>query len=138
MVIIYELMHTIPFLQLSCTESHHYGVSFCKAFFPSLYLIESANMLADVIPTQHVTSSGIVQTTEFEKISCQYSLNFHDMSSRVGMTCHLGGSDDTTRCQHFQLRTLHQYQSETMPEQNSLGQNMRRTRTKVHWDFSHA
>ena len=31
MVCLQELKHTIPFLQLSCTKSHHYCATFCEA-----------------------------------------------------------------------------------------------------------
>ena len=60
-------------------------------------------MSADVIPTRHVTSSGMVQTTESDDMSGRHSRHFQDMSACRRTTCRLGGSRDTTRRQHFQL-----------------------------------
>ena len=72
----------------------------------SLCQKESANMSADVIPSWHVTLSGMVQTTEFDKMSGQHSQHFCDTSAHVGMTCHLGGSGNTTQHRRFQLSHL--------------------------------
>ena len=64
---------------------------------------ESANMLVDVVPTRHVVSSSMVQTTESDDMTGQHSRHFYDMSACWWPTCHLGGSGDRTGCQHFQL-----------------------------------
>ncbi len=105
MVRIQELMHTIPFLWLSCTKSHYYGAIFCEAlvFFFVSKTKESADMSSDVIPTRRVMSSGMVWMTEFDEISGQHSWHFHNVSAHVGTTCHLAGSGDMTWCRHFQL-----------------------------------
>ena len=65
---------------------------------------ESADMSADVVPTRHVMSSGMVRTTEFDDMSGRHSRHFPDMSACRRTTCRLGGSGDTTRRRHFQLR----------------------------------
>ena len=57
----------------------------------SLYPKESANMLAYVIPTQHVTSSGMVQTTEFYEILGWHSQNFPKMLGMSARHVILGG-----------------------------------------------
>ena len=76
-----------------------YQASICHIFS-----LESADMSADVIQTRHVMSSGMVQTTEFDDMSGRHSRHFQDMSACRLATCRLGGSRDTTRRRHFQLR----------------------------------
>ena len=48
-------------------------------------------MLADVILTRHVTSSGVVQMTEFDEILGRHSRHFYNLSARVGRHVILGG-----------------------------------------------
>jgi len=69
-----------------------YSASFCHCF--SLCQKESADMSADVVPTRHVMSSGMVQTTESDKMSGRHSRHFQDMSACRRTTCHLGGFRD--------------------------------------------
>ena len=73
-----------------------YSASFCHCF--SLCQKESADMSADVVPTRHVMSSGMVRTTESDDVSGQHSRHFQDMSACRWTTCRLGGvpRHDTT------------------------------------------
>ena len=52
---------------------------------------ESANILADIIPTRHVMSSSMVWTTESDDILGQHSQHFHDMSACGGRHVIWGG-----------------------------------------------
>ena len=55
-------------------------------------------MLADIVLTRHVMSSGMIQTTESDDMSGRHSQHFQDMSACWRTTCRLGGvpRHDTT------------------------------------------
>ena len=102
MVRIRGLTYTIPFLRLSCTESHHYGTILRKVLSFFLYVQKNQPTCRPDM-TCHVVWHG--PDDRIYDLSGRHSRHFPDMSACHRTTCHLGGSRDTTRRRHFQLRS---------------------------------
>ena len=100
MVHIHKLMHTMPFLWLSCTKLQHYGAVFCDALVYFLYV--QKNQL-----TYWTIALLTCQQDSLADIFWWVSQTFANMLLAFGhvlVPCHFRCLGNITWCQHFQLR----------------------------------
>ena len=108
MVRIHDIMYTLPYSHF-CALNHTITVQFSAKFcFFLLCPKDLAYMSAKswMMSCRHVIWQ--VRPIFFPMLD-QHSRHFADMTTCVGMTCHLGGVGNMTWCRHFQLRNILNY-----------------------------